>query len=117
MAYFKVKVVVDKEHQTYTHICEWQAYAYYKTSWWKPWRNAGKIAEAEGPKGRNDTYGGIWKEEYLEELHEKAYLKAVIHYRSKLKTGAASGSPYVNVYDLDVVNAFVEGQFSEEKNK
>ncbi len=115
MSYFKVKVFVNKQSQEYSYICEWKAYAYYKTAWWKPWCNAGKIAEAEGPKGRNDPYGGKWKEEYLETLHEKAYLKAVIHYRNRLKTGSASADPYVNVYDLDVVRAFVEGQFSQKE--
>lgn len=96
---FKVKVVVKKTHQEYHSICSWEAYCYYKTGFF--WKKVGLIAEARGNYTYQE-YSGNFREDYLEKLHDLAYVKAIIHYRSSL----LGNNEKVRHYDMQEVIDF-----------
>lgn len=117
--YFKVKLEIIRNDQEYSYICYWRAYAKYKTAWWKPWVKVEEpIHRAEGREHHKykstdlSTFGGNFKEEYLEALHDEAYIRCIIHYRNNLALDL--GNSLTRIYDLSIVKDFVN---NTKKNK
>lgn len=106
---FYVKVHIVKSDQEYKSLCRWRAYAYYRTHKWGRWQNAGLFKEVSG-NSSYQKYSGNWRDEYLDDLHDEAYVKAIIFYRHK-KLGLDHGR--IKSYDLQIVEDFVAGRYSE----